>query len=107
MVEQQSGAAAVASNNGTVSGVSRPKLAALRLRRDNITLPPLVRNPQPGEMEEPVNSWGELHLLKAAPYSGREWTDTGTAGQERALKHRAAGHSRTVPIPPPLVRILS
>ncbi|MFG1963200.1 tyrosine-type recombinase/integrase [Nonomuraea sp. NPDC049028] len=51
-------------------------------------------------------AWGELHLLKAAPYSGREWTDSGAAREERALKHRAEGHSRTVPIPPPLVRIL-
>ncbi|MGW0195921.1 tyrosine-type recombinase/integrase [Nonomuraea sp. NPDC003201] len=79
---------------------------AINLRRDNITLPPLVKNPESSEMEEPANAWGELHLLKAAPYSGREWTDTGTARQERALKHRAEGHTRTVPIPPPLVRIL-
>ncbi|MFB4271344.1 hypothetical protein [Nonomuraea sp. GTA35] len=78
----------------------------VNLRRDNITLPPLVKNPESGELEEPANAWGELHLLKAAPHPGREWTDTGVAREERALKHRAEGHSRTVPIPPPLVPIL-
>jgi integrase len=79
---------------------------AINLRRDNITLPALVKNADTGQMEEPADGWGELHLLKAAPYAGREWTDTGTAREERALKHRAEGHSRPAPIPPPLVRIL-
>ncbi|WP_219459948.1 tyrosine-type recombinase/integrase [Nonomuraea rhizosphaerae] len=79
---------------------------AINLRRDNIALPPLIKNPGTGEMEEPDNAWGELHLLKAAPYAGRAWTDDGAAREERALKHRAEGHTRTVPIPPPLVRIL-
>ncbi|MEU7004451.1 tyrosine-type recombinase/integrase [Nonomuraea sp. NPDC046570] len=78
----------------------------INLRTANIALPPLVKNPNTGETEEPVNVWGEVHLLRAAPYSGRDWTDAGTAREERALKHRADGHSRTVPIPPPLVRIL-
>ncbi|GGO67117.1 tyrosine-type recombinase/integrase [Nonomuraea cavernae] len=79
---------------------------AVNLRRDNVTLPPLHKNTETGQMEEPANAWGELHLLKAAPYAGRDWTDSGQAREERALKHRAVGHSRTVPIPPPLVRIL-
>jgi integrase len=79
---------------------------AINLRRDNLTLPPLVRNDDTGELEEQANAWGEIHLLKAAPYSGREWTDSGAAREERALKHRANGHGRTVPIPPPLVCIL-
>ncbi|GAB2947444.1 tyrosine-type recombinase/integrase [Nonomuraea fastidiosa] len=69
---------------------------AINLRRDDITLPP------PDE----ADAWGEIHLLKAAPYSGRQWTDSGAAREERALKHRAAGHGRTVPIPPPLAAIL-
>ncbi|MFI6995844.1 tyrosine-type recombinase/integrase [Nonomuraea wenchangensis] len=79
---------------------------AVNLRRDNLTLPPLCENAEKGEMEESANDWGELHLVKAAPYAGRDWTDSGKAREERALKHRAVGHSRTVPIPPPLVRIL-
>ncbi|MGN9786860.1 tyrosine-type recombinase/integrase [Nonomuraea sp. ZG12] len=78
----------------------------VNLRRDNVTLPPLRKNTETGHMEEPTNAWGELHLLKAAPYAGRDWTDSGEAREERALKHRAVGHSRSVPIPPPLVRIL-
>ncbi|GGT38385.1 tyrosine-type recombinase/integrase [Nonomuraea spiralis] len=79
---------------------------AINLRRDNVTLPPLIRNSETGEMEEHGNAWGELRLIRAAPYAGRDWTDSGTAREERALKHRAVGHSRSVPIPPPLVRIL-
>lgn len=79
---------------------------AVNLRRDNVILPPLIRDEGTRASEEPADAWGELHLLKAAPYAGRDWTDSGTAREERALKHRAAGHSRTVPIPPPLVRIL-
>ncbi|WP_182883275.1 tyrosine-type recombinase/integrase [Microbispora sp. H10949] len=78
----------------------------INLRKDNVTLPPLIRNPDTGELEAPADSWGELHLVKAAPYAGRDWTDTGDAREERALKHRAEGQSRTVPLPPPLVRIL-
>ena len=34
------------------------------------------------------------------------WTDHGTARQERGLKHRPATETRTVPIPPNLVRLL-
>jgi integrase len=79
---------------------------AINLRRDNITLPPLHENAETGQMEESADAWGELHLLKAAPYAGRDWTDSGRAREERALKHRAVGHSRSVPVPPPLVRIL-
>ncbi|MEU4230060.1 tyrosine-type recombinase/integrase [Nonomuraea sp. NPDC026600] len=79
---------------------------AINLRHDNVTLPPLVKNPETGKLEEPADAWGELHLRKAAPYAGRAWTDTGTAREERALKHRAEGHIRPVPISPPLVKIL-
>ncbi|MEV4580263.1 integrase [Nonomuraea jabiensis] len=79
---------------------------AVNLRRDNIMLPPQANDPLTGETGDADAAWGELHLRKAAPYSGREWTDTGAAREERALKHRAEGHSRTVPVSPPLVRIL-
>ena len=34
------------------------------------------------------------------------WTDHGTARQERGLKHRADNETRTIPIPPELVRLL-
>ncbi len=34
------------------------------------------------------------------------WTDHGTARQERGLKHRAEHETRTIPIPPELVKLL-
>ncbi|MGD0702511.1 MAG: hypothetical protein ABSA02_21845 [Trebonia sp.] len=37
---------------------------------------------------------------------GGAWTDEGTARQERGLKHRADNETRTIPIPPVLVRLL-
>ncbi|MFI7445305.1 tyrosine-type recombinase/integrase [Nonomuraea indica] len=77
----------------------------VNLRDHNVTLPPLVLNEETGEWEE-SGEWGELRFAKAAPFAGREWTDDGTLREERALKHRADGHTRPVPIPPVLVRIL-
>ncbi len=44
----------------------RPEEAA-NLRRDNITLPQLVRNVATGEWEEPVDNWGELRFCLAGP----------------------------------------
>jgi integrase len=38
--------------------------------------------------------------------AGRPWTDEGTARQERGLQHRADNETRTIPIPPVLVRRL-
>ncbi|MFE3451574.1 tyrosine-type recombinase/integrase [Nonomuraea sp. NPDC059194] len=69
---------------------------AVNLREADIILPP----------ETETEEWGELHFATAAPFAGREWTDDGTLREERPLKHRADGHTRTVPIPPALVRIL-
>ncbi|TDC76444.1 tyrosine-type recombinase/integrase [Actinomadura sp. 7K507] len=83
----------------------RPEEAS-NLRRENITLPALVWNPDSRQMEEPADAWGELHFGVAAPYAGRAWTDDGALYEERALKHRPDGHMRTVPCPPVLVRIL-
>ena len=40
------------------------------------------------------------------PGPGAAWTDEGTARQERGLKHRADNETRTIPIPPVLVRLL-
>src|SRR5450631_3666851 len=42
----------------------------------------------------------------SASWAGRAWTDEGTARQERGLKHRADNETRTIPIPPILVRLL-
>jgi hypothetical protein len=34
------------------------------------------------------------------------WTDHGTARQEHSLKHRIGHETRTIPIPPELVKLL-
>ncbi len=79
---------------------------AVNLRRDNITLPPLVRNDGTGKWEEPADNWGELRFCSAATEIGAEWTDHGTRREQRQLKSRAAGEWRRVPVAPPLTRIL-
>ena len=62
---------------------------AVNLRRDNITLPPLVRNDATGQWEEPADNWGELRFCSAATEIGAEWTDDGTRREHRHLKPRA------------------
>jgi integrase len=79
---------------------------AVNLRKDNITLPPLVLNDKSGELEEPADGWGELRFCSAAPEAGSEWTNDGTRREQRQLKSRAEGEWRTVPVAPPLTRIL-
>jgi integrase len=54
----------------------------------------------------PAKGWGRIVLAASASREGRSWTDHGTARQERGLKHRAAHETRTIPIPPDLVRLL-
>jgi integrase len=54
----------------------------------------------------PAKGWGRIVLAASASRAGRSWTDHGTARQERGLKHRAAHETRTIPIPPELVRLL-
>ncbi|MFC4529130.1 tyrosine-type recombinase/integrase [Sphaerisporangium dianthi] len=78
----------------------------INLREDNVVLPELVEDPDTGNMEEPTDGWGELHLTAATSFAGREWTDDGSLYEERALKHRAEGQTRVVPCPPPLTRLL-
>jgi integrase len=54
----------------------------------------------------PVTGWGRLTLEKSRPEVNRRWTDTGSAHDERGLKHRPATETRQVPIPAELVAIL-
>jgi integrase len=49
---------------------------------------------------------GWLTLEKNRPQSGKRWTDTGEAHDDRGLKHRGEDGTRRVPIPPPLVGYL-
>jgi integrase len=76
------------------------------LKRDEIVLPALVHSKKSGKLEEPANGWGELRFSTAAPEVGAEWTDDGQRHDHRHLKARARGEWRTVPVAPPLVRLL-
>jgi integrase len=63
----------------------------------------MLREP---DLHLPRQGWGRIVLAASASRAGRAWTDHGTARQERGLKHRAAHETRTIPIPPDLVRLL-
>jgi integrase len=63
-------------------------------------------NLRTSDLQLPASGWGEIHLHRATPFTGRAWTDTGDLYDERQLKHRAEGESRTVPCPPELVALL-
>ena len=58
------------------------------------------------DLHLPKKGWGRIVLAASASRAGTAWTDHGTARQERGLKHRAANETRTIPIPPELVRLL-
>jgi len=54
----------------------------------------------------PEKGWGDIHLEEATPHAGSSWTDDGRQRDQRQLKNRARGESRTVPCPPELTAIL-
>jgi integrase len=54
----------------------------------------------------PRRGWGELHVERAEPYAGKEWTDSGHSRDRRPLKQRARGEVRVVPCPPALTTLL-
>jgi integrase len=54
----------------------------------------------------PKDGWGDVLLSGATPYVGAQWTDDGKSRQQRALKHRAKGDTRRVPLHPELVAVL-
>ncbi|MEU3597970.1 site-specific integrase [Streptomyces sp. NPDC006798] len=54
----------------------------------------------------PEEGWGEFIVHEAQPEVGSGWTDTGEVHEERDLKGRAEGDTRTVPIHPDLVALL-
>ena len=58
------------------------------------------------DLHLPKKGWGRIVLAASASRAGTAWTDHGTARQERGLKHRADHETRTIPIPPELVRLL-
>jgi integrase len=54
----------------------------------------------------PAVGWGELHIERAEPYAGKDWTDSGANRDRRHLKQRARGEVRTMPCPPDLTALL-
>ncbi|MFI6407843.1 tyrosine-type recombinase/integrase [Streptomyces sp. NPDC050548] len=68
------------------------------LKASDCTLPPAT--------EEAAEQWGELLLGESRPEVGGGWTDDGASYEARSLKRRARGATRSVPIPPILVRML-
>jgi integrase len=54
----------------------------------------------------PKKGWGALHVERAEPYAGKEWTDSGHNRDQRPLKQRARGEVRIVPCPPALTELL-
>ncbi|MBB4715139.1 integrase [Streptomyces luteogriseus] len=61
-----------------------------------------VALPQP----DAADQWCELLFHPATPEVGKQWTDTGEIHEQRDLKGRAEGETRTVPGHPALTRIL-
>ncbi|WP_254712201.1 hypothetical protein [Streptomyces sp. TRM64462] len=57
-------------------------------------------------LPEDDDEWGELRLSESRPEVARGWTDEGTPYEKRGLKRRARTATRSVPIPPVLVRLL-
>ncbi len=58
------------------------------------------------DLDIPDEGWGQIHLRKAAPHAGKDWTNTGENRDDRQLKQRAVGETRTVPCPPELTELL-
>ncbi|MEW1866471.1 site-specific integrase [Streptomyces sp. NPDC088194] len=56
--------------------------------------------------EADEDAWGELVLFESRPEVGAGWTDDGLPYEQRGLKRRARKATRSVPIPPVLVRML-
>lgn len=89
---QPSGPALVAFFGAMYYAALRPAEAAT-LRRKNLALP--------------KSGWGELLLETSTPAAGASWTDSGRRREERQLKHRARGETRSVPCPPELTELLN
>lgn len=68
--------------------------------------PEEVANVRQHNLSLPTSGWGEAHLEEATPFAGADWTNDGQQRDQRQLKNRARGESRTVPIPPELTVLL-
>lgn len=86
-----SGAALVAFFAVMYYSALRPA-EALNLRKANLLLPD--------------DGWGELLFDQSCPSVGIAWSDSGTRREQRQLKHRAKGDTRSAPCPPELTQLL-
>lgn len=68
--------------------------------------PAEVRNVRLDDIHLPSRGWGNVIWRGGYQESGRAWTDAGTRGEERELKHRAPNDTRSVPLHPRLVAAL-
>ncbi|MGF0171504.1 hypothetical protein ACQF36_13625 [Streptomyces sp. Marseille-Q5077] len=66
------------------------------MRVEDVTLP----------KPDAEGQWCELLIHTATPEVGKQWADTGEIPEQRNLKGRAEGETRTVPGHPALTRIL-
>ena len=55
------------------------------------------------DLELPESGWGMARLRGATTEPGAQYTDSGERWEDKGLKHRAAGSTREVPLPPDLV----
>ncbi len=55
------------------------------------------------DLELPRSGWGLARLRGATTEPGAQYTDSGERWEDKGLKHRAAGSTREVPLPPKLV----
>jgi len=79
---------------------------AIGLRNRDVSLPDIAPNEVSQPNGQTVRAWGQLHLSRARPDAGKQWTDNGADRDRRGLKHRAEGGSRAVPCPPHLTELL-
>lgn len=68
--------------------------------------PAEARGLRKADVTLPQSGWGQIVLRGSYQESGSAWTDEGTRGEERRLKHRADRETRVVPAHPALVRAL-
>lgn len=54
----------------------------------------------------PETGSGTIYVERAQPEISDEWSDSGKASEERALKHRDDDEGRSVPCPPELTELL-
>jgi integrase len=62
--------------------------------------PAEARNIRKRDLHLPTGGWGELVIDGSFQFVPSQWTDSGSYGEERGLKHRPEGDWRPVPLAP-------